>query len=135
MATQEISIVLIHWKIKKGSEEEFERRWKTDFTIKNRNGLIGEFLSKVEQRDATHPYITWPIMCENLAHERKCTHYINVGIWKSHDRFFKQVSQYMKDDKPPLEFEIERRRRVAVTPTQWRRGPAQLPIQDTLGTK
>jgi len=46
-----LSIVLIHWKIKKDLAPEFEKKWKVEFTIKNRKGLIGEFLSKVERRD------------------------------------------------------------------------------------
>jgi heme-degrading monooxygenase HmoA len=49
--TTGISIVLIHWKIKKGREPEFEQAWKTKFLIENRDGLIGEYLSKVERRD------------------------------------------------------------------------------------
>ena len=92
MAADGISIVLIHWKIKKGSEPEFERKWKTEFTVKNRDGLIGEFLSRVERRDANYPYITWPIACDNLAHEEQCTHYINVGIWNSHARFSRKLA-------------------------------------------
>jgi hypothetical protein len=42
----------------------------------------------------------------------------------------------MKDDEPIKGFEIERRRRVAVTPTEWRIGPAKLPgDDDSNGTK
>jgi hypothetical protein len=74
-------------------------------------------------------------MCDNLAHEEQCTHYINVGIWNSHARFFEEVGQYMKDEKPSSEFEIERRRRVAVIPAAWRIGPAKVPTDDSDGTK
>ncbi len=55
MANEGLSIVLIHWKIKVGYEPEFEEKWKTTFIVKNREGLIGEFLSKVEKRDASYP--------------------------------------------------------------------------------
>jgi hypothetical protein len=135
MSNEAISIVLIHWKIRKGSEAEFERKWKTEFVVRNREGLIGEFLSRVERRDSAYPYITWPILCDNLAHEEQCTHYINVGLWSSHPRFFEEVGQYMKDDRPISEFEIERRRRVALAPAEWRRGPADLPKDDSPGTR
>jgi len=128
---EEISVVLIHWKIKQGSETEFEKKWKMELFIRDRNGLIAEFLSKVERRGETFPYITWAIICENLAHEEQCTHYINVGMWNSHARFFEEVGQNMKDDEPIKEFEIERRRRVAITPAEWRRGPGALPQQDS----
>ena len=135
MTASELSIVLIHWKIKKGREAEFEGKWKTEFTVKNRQGLIGEYLSRVEERGSAYPYITWPIACDNLAHEERCTHYINVGIWDSHQRFFDEVGHNMKDDKDISDFEIERRRRVAITPKEWRRGPEILPDGDSPGTK
>jgi len=105
MPDDTMSIVAIHWKVKKGMEGDFEKKWKTVFKVKNREGLIGEFLSKVERRDASYPYITWPIACENLAHEEQCTHYINVGLWTSHERFVQEVGQFMKDERPPENFE------------------------------
>jgi hypothetical protein len=131
----ELSIILIHWKIKKGCEPEFEEKWKTVYTVRNRDGLIGEYLSKVEKRGDIYPYITWPIACANLADEMQCTHYINVGIWNSHARFYEEVGHNMKDDEPPKSFEIERRRRIAITPAEWRRGPAGLPPKDSEGTE
>jgi hypothetical protein len=103
--------------------------------IKNREGLIGEFLSKVEHRGHSHPYITWPIACDNLAHEANCVHYINVALWTSHQRFFEEVGHLMNDDKPIFDFEIERRRRVTVTPTEWRVSTGGLPATDSQGTK
>jgi hypothetical protein len=135
VADAPISIVLIHWKIKKELAADFEQSWKTVFTVKNREGLIGEFLSKIERRDQTYPYITWPIICENPDHEENCVHYINVALWNSHQRFFDEVGSYMKDDKPICEFEIERRRRVSVTPTEWRVSTGRLPAEDSEGTK
>jgi hypothetical protein len=135
MPNETISIVAIHWKIKKGMETEFEQKWRTVFKVGNRDGLIGEFLSKVEHRDAAHPYITWPIQCDDPALEEQCTHYVNVGLWSSHERFFAEVGHLMKDDRPPADFEIERRRRIAITPVEWRRGPAVLPESDSPGTE
>jgi hypothetical protein len=136
MASAPVSIVLVHWKIKKERAIEFEQKWKTVFTIKNREGLIGEFLSKVEKRTEKYPYITWPIACENLAHEENCIHYINVALWSPHERFFEEVGHNMKDDKEISGFEIERRRRVAVTPTEWRVSEkGALPTIDSNGTE
>jgi len=135
MADAQVSIVLIHWKIKKECVPDFEQKWKTVFTIPNRDGLIAEFLSKVESRDEKHPYVTWPITCENLAHEENCVHYINVALWNSHDRFFEEIGRNMNDDSPIKDYEIERRRRVAVTPTEWRVADGKLPAHDSDGTK
>jgi hypothetical protein len=135
MAEALVSIVLIHWKIKKDLAPDFEQKWKTMFKIANREGLIGEFLSKVERRDEAHPYITWPIICENPAHEENCVHYINVALWTSHQRFFEEVGPLMNDDRPISDFEIERRRRVTVTPTEWRVAVGRLPAEDSEGTE
>jgi hypothetical protein len=62
------------------------------------------------------------------------THYINVALWSSHERFHEEVGHNMNDDGPIQSFEIERRRRIVVTPTEWRIGPAMLPIADSNGT-
>ena len=134
MPTPTLCMVLIHWKIKKGREPDFEAKWKTVYKITEREGLIGEFLSRAEKRGASYPYVTWPIVCANLAHEENCTHYINVGLWNSHERFYEEVGKNMKDDKDKEDFEIERRRRVAITAAEWRIGPAQLPSNDSPGT-
>jgi hypothetical protein len=131
----EMSIVLIHWKIKTSQVPDFEQKWKTVYTINNRDGLIGELLSRVERRSQAYPFITWPIACANIADEEKCTHYINVALWSSHKRFHEEVGHNMKDDGDIQPFEIERRRRVVVTPTEWRVGTAPLPTGDSLGTK
>jgi hypothetical protein len=135
MTASTLSIVLIHWKIRKGREQDFEELWKAVLTFKNRDGLIGEFLSKVERRDAIYPYVTWPIACANLANEEMCTHYINVGLWSSHARFFEEIGKNMNDDQSIKDYEIERRRRVAVTPVEWRIGAALIPSVDSEGTK
>src|SRR5918997_1351339 len=44
-------IVLVEWRIKKGREDEFLEYWSTKATIADRAGLIGEFLSRVEDKN------------------------------------------------------------------------------------
>jgi hypothetical protein len=133
--TAPLSIIIIHWKIRREREVEFREKWKTLYTIKDREGLIGEFLSKLERKSNEYPYITWPIECDDPTNEEKCVHYINVALWSSHKRFYEEVGHNMRDDQPIQQFEIERRRRVAVTPAEWRIGPAKLPTDDSDGTK
>ena len=41
-------IVLIHWKIKRDCVDDFLTFWKTKACIKDRSGLVGEFLSEVQ---------------------------------------------------------------------------------------
>jgi hypothetical protein len=125
-------VCLIHWKIRKGLEPKFISAWQTTYTIKNRVGLIGEYLSEVKT-DADFPWITWPIRCANDYNQRHCTHYINVAMWESADRFQAEIAANFNDTMPALDFEIERRRRVLVEPTQWRTGQSRPPTQDSVG--
>jgi heme-degrading monooxygenase HmoA len=118
-------IVLIHWKIAKGRETEFLADWETRFTIKNRDGMVAEYMSAVKSR-ADHPYITWPIGCDDPKNERACAHFINVSIWDSAERFNDEVARHFNDTNPPLSYEVERRRRVVIDPLASRRGPAEL---------
>jgi hypothetical protein len=48
--TASARIVLVEWRIKKGREAEFLKYWSTRATIEDRSGLVGEFLSKVEDQ-------------------------------------------------------------------------------------
>jgi hypothetical protein len=127
-------VCLIHWKIRKGMEAQFIAAWQTIYTIKNRDGLIGEYLSEVKA-DTDHPWITWPIRCANDHNQRQCAHFINVGIWESATRFHEEIADKFNDDRPIAEFEIERRRRVLVQPIHWRTGKPVLPSVDSPGVK
>src|SRR3712207_3880516 len=51
-------IVLVEWRIKKGREQEFLDYWSTRATVPDRSGLIGEFLSRVEDRKQ-FPWMVW----------------------------------------------------------------------------
>ena len=70
-----------------------------------------------------------------MAIELRCVHYINVTLWASHMQFYEEVGHNVRDDEPIQSFEIERRRRVAITPAEWRGGPARPPGQDSEGTQ
>jgi hypothetical protein len=126
-------IALIHWKIRKGMEREFLSDWKTKFSINNRDGLSGEFLSEVKSNKEL-PYITWPVACDYAHNADDCTHYINAAFCKSPERFHAEVAKNFNDERPPLPYEIERRKRVVIVPKEWRVGPEPLPSSDTSGT-
>lgn len=51
-------IALINWRVKTGSEEAFLDKWKTELSLEGSAGLIGEFLSEVENSDF-HDGVTW----------------------------------------------------------------------------
>jgi hypothetical protein len=115
-------IIVVEWRIKKGSEQEFLEYWSERSTIPDRSGLIGEFLSRVEDRNE-YPWIIWEL-------DERWTTFINVGFWRAGDDFQEQVGRFIDNKRAPLAFEAERRRRVLVAPERWRVGGAALPPTD-----
>jgi hypothetical protein len=115
-------------------EPKFISAWQTTYTIKNREGLVGEYLSEVKT-NAEHPFITWPIRCDYAHNDRDCSHFINVAIWEAANRFQDEIAKNFNDNNAILDFEIERRKRVLVAPIQWRAGPSALPNRDAAGVK
>lgn len=123
-------IVAVEWKIKKGREQEFIDYWSTRSTIPNRDGLIAEFLSGVDSKDKW-PWINWtgPIDKPGI------TTYYNVGLWRDGDSFQDQIGKFVDNNRPPLDFEAEKRTRVFLAPQRWRVGETALPKKDSDGTK
>lgn len=109
-------IVLVEWRIKKGREDEFLEYWSTRATIADRSGLIGEFLSRVEDRKQ-YPWMVW-----NL--DRRWTTFVNVGFWRDGADFQEQIGRFIDNSKPPQAFEATKRRRVFIAPERWRIGQA-----------
>jgi hypothetical protein len=115
-------IVVVEWRIKKGSEQEFLEYWSERSTIPDRSGLIGEFLSRVEDR-SQYPWMIWDL-------DERWTTFINIGFWRGGADFQEQVGRFIDNTRPPLAFEAERRRRLLVAPERWRMGGAPLPATD-----
>ncbi|MGO4574078.1 hypothetical protein [Microvirga sp. 2TAF3] len=120
--TTEARIVLVEWRIKKGREDEFLEYWATRATIADRSGLIGEFLSRVEDRKQ-FPWMVW-----NL--DRRWTTFVNVGFWREGAEFQQQIGRFIDNTKPPLAFEAQKRRRVFLAPARWRIGASPLLASD-----
>lgn len=119
-------IVLIHWRIKPSEEavNQFFDFWQNNATIKNKSGLIGEFLSKPLPADKV------PFKVEDLSHkdgELPYISFVNVGMWKDMGTFHQQIGRYFNDDKPILDFEQYRRTRTILSPEAWRIGNYNLP--------
>ncbi|MGO4704366.1 antibiotic biosynthesis monooxygenase [Microvirga sp. 2MCAF38] len=107
-------VVLVEWRIKKGREQEFLDYWSTRATIADRSGLIGEFLSRVEDRKQ-FPWMVWGL-------DHRWTTYVNVGFWRDGEDFQEQIGRFIDNSKPPQVFEATKRRRVFVAPERWRIG-------------
>ncbi len=120
--TASARIVLVEWRIKKGREAEFLKYWSTRATIEDRSGLIGEFLSKVEDQ-RQFPWMTWSL-------DRRWTTFVNVGFWREGADFQQQIGRFIDNQRPPLAFEAQSRRRVFLAPERWRMGATSLYLTD-----
>ena len=120
-------IVVVEWKIKKGREAEFLDYWSTRSTIPDRTGLIGEFLSGVEDRER-FPWINWTL-------DDRWTTFYNVGLWRDRLDFEGQIGKFIDNSRPPQDFEATRRTRVFLAPERWRIGATALPKSDPEGVR
>ena len=118
----EMRIVLVEWRIIKGQENLFLDYWSRRETIDDRSGLIGEFLSRVEDRK-DFPWMT----CE-LSPDWTC--FVNVGLWRDADAFQAQIGWRLNDKRPKMSFEHERRRRTFLGPQRWRFGATPIPVAE-----
>ena len=123
-----LRLVIVHWKIKPGREAEFLTYWSERARVADRAGLVGEFLSGVEDR-ATYPWMTMASL------DRRWTSYFNVGLWRDAAAFQEQIGRFIDIARPPLDFEAERRERVLLAAERWRRGTWQLPADDPPGVR
>ncbi len=118
----EMRIVLVEWRIVRGQENLFLDYWSRRETIDDRSGLIGEFLSRVEDRTA-FPWMT----CE---FSPNWTCFVNVGLWRDADAFQAQIGWRLNDRLPKMSFEYERRRRTFLGPQRWRFGGTPIPVAE-----
>ena len=135
-------IFLINWRIFSDSKNmnAFLLKWKTVLRVKNKEGLIGEFLSRVKDKKFFE-YVTWEL--EDSSEEYKqhirsedFVSFVNVGLWRSKEDFFKNIGGNMPKDKWLMEpFEAAPRRRAVVEPEAWRIGSHPLPPLTSAGVE
>ena len=118
--------VLVHWKIKPDSVDEFFTFWNNKTSIKDRSGLVGEFLSEVLS-ESDYTWINWKLN----ACDGEYRSFINVGLWSCPEAFWKQVKEYSGEKK---QFEYEPRKRIVLKAKYWRIGDLPLPCHDSKGT-
>lgn len=133
-------IALINWRVKSGVEEVFLKKWKNELSLEGAAGLIGEFLSNVE--DSTfHEGVTWELEPDEKDNRTDWaasdyTSYVNVGMWTSVDAFMDAVGKYMVAGRLIKEdFEAAPRRRAILTPEHWRIGSDNLPNETSNGVR
>lgn len=123
-----LRIVVVHWKIKPGREAEFLDYWSTRSVVEDRTGLIGEYLSSIEDRSRA-PWINWSTL------DPAYISYFNVGLWQDADSFQSQIGKFIDNTRPPLPFEAAKRERIFLAPERWRAGKSALPMTDPPGVR
>ena len=125
-----MTIVLIHWKIRPEQEmvDAFLNYWKTTLTVKDRTGLIGEFLAEPGSKDE-YSWITWSLAgCEGQYRS-----FVTVGCWSSADEFHAQIKNYFETKVGAQEFEFAPRVRTIMNSLYCRIGNGRLPVHDSDG--
>lgn len=120
--TAAMRIILVEWRIKKGQEGLFLDHWSRRAVVPEREGLIGEFLSRVESPEDC-PWMIWEL-------DQRWTTFVNVGLWRDGAAFDDQIGRFLDNSQPSLPFEAQRRRRVFVAPERWRFGGTPLPVSE-----
>jgi hypothetical protein len=121
-----MQIVLVHWCVVRGKEEEFRQYWKAGLPVNDRSGLVGEFLCEPTGHEK-YNWVTW-----DLRHPT-ATIFINVGMWADTGTFHEQIGRYFNPAGGKKEFELELRKRALLTPNCWRMGDWKLPVHDSGG--
>lgn len=100
-------IVLVHWLIQPGKEEEFKDRWK-QMTIGRESGLYREILTELDREPPNPKFHTF-----SLGDPFYST-FVNIGIWESVEAFDRAVGKYIpepeiveKDGKQKYLIELE----------------------------
>ena len=83
-------IILVHWLIKKGSEEQFLAAWRK-MSVGRNSGLYRELLTSVEQITTDPKFNTFSISDPNY------TTFINIGLWESLEAFDEAVGKYIPE--------------------------------------
>jgi len=97
-------VVLVHWLIKLGSEQDFEKHWKS-MTIEKDSGLYREILTTPERNTFDPKFQSFTLESPNYRT------YINVGIWSSLEAFDRAINKYF----PKATSEINERGKTVQT--------------------
>ncbi|MBP7556850.1 MAG: hypothetical protein KA821_11320 [Chitinophagaceae bacterium] len=82
-----MEIVLVHWLIKKGREQDFENHWQK-MTVAKDIGLYREILTTPDRNVFNPKFQTFTLENPNY------TTYINIGMWESLKHFDKAMENY-----------------------------------------
>jgi len=116
-------IGMICWKVRKTMVKKFPSFWEKELKIRNKRGLIFEFLCKVEPSD--YDMFNWKI------YKEKGVNYINVGFWNSKKDFLREMDNMPKEVlEEAKKFKWGKTIRLWLTPRRIRKGFSVLKMSD-----
>lgn len=127
-ASTPLRIIVVHWKIRQGMEDQFLQYWATRALVADRSGLVSEFLSSPIDRER----LTW-INWSGL--DPRWSSFYNVGLWRDEAAFQDQIGRFIDNSRPPQPFEAAPRERVLLMPERWRVGTSPLLAVDAPGVR
>lgn len=125
-----LRIAVVEWTIRKGREQDFLHYWSQRSVIPNRSGLISEFMTGPEGHEKW-PWINWGASTPRT----DATIFYNIGFWRDEASFQEQIGKFIDSNRPPLDFELEKRKRLMLAPLRWRAGESTFPKTDSEATK
>lgn len=131
-------VALINWRILPTGLDAFLLKWKTELKLGDAPGLIGEYLSRVEDISFFNR-ITWEMEPDEKDakegwRDESYVSYVNVGLWVDLKSFDGAVGRYMNAGRSlTFPFEAAPRRRAVLNVEHWRRGNSDLPPETSAG--
>lgn len=91
-------VILVHWLIRPGFEEDFEARWR-EMVVDKKSGLYREILTTLEKSNADEGNADDERFHTFSVGDPFYTTYINIGIWKDLNSFDAAIGQYIPQTK------------------------------------
>jgi hypothetical protein len=97
-------VILVHWLIRKGSEETFKTTWRS-MSVQKHAGLYREILTIPQPQDDPK-FNTFSIT------DTSYSTFINIGIWKSLEDFDREIAQYIPPSEEKIDPKTGRKKRL-----------------------
>jgi hypothetical protein len=99
-------VILVHWLIQRGKEEDFKNRWK-EMTPEG-SGLYREILTELDPEPGNPQFHTFSLGLGDPFYST----FINIGMWKTVEDFDRAVGKFI----PKAEiFEVDGKSKYTIT--------------------
>jgi hypothetical protein len=100
-------VILVHWLIHHGREEEFKARWER-MSVRSNAGLYREILTEIHKDTSNPKFHTLSVG------DPFYSTFVNIGVWESVEHFDREIGKHIpeaivveKDGKQKYSIELE----------------------------